>query len=135
MQERHGLVSSCAFPTGAWPTTEPWALTGNRTSDPLVLRLSFNPLSHTSQGQLSLYFPIFHLSTYLPIYLSIHLCIYLSVCLATYLSVSVYPSFMGRLRMAQGLLREHNRENPETEETGGEKGLGLKVLLHWSLVL
>ena len=35
---------------GTWPTTQACALTGNRTSDPLVLRLMLNPLSHTRQG-------------------------------------------------------------------------------------
>ena len=29
-----------------WPTTQACALTGNQTSDPLVPRLAFNPLSH-----------------------------------------------------------------------------------------
>ena len=36
---------------GTWPTTKACALTGNRTSNPLVHRLLLNPLSHTSQGQ------------------------------------------------------------------------------------
>ena len=35
---------------GTWPATEACALTGNRTSDPLVHRPVLNPLSHTSQG-------------------------------------------------------------------------------------
>ena len=35
---------------GTWPTTKACALTGNRTSDPLVHRPALNPLSHTSQG-------------------------------------------------------------------------------------
>ena len=35
---------------GTWPATQTCALTGNRTSNPLVLRLALNPLSHTSQG-------------------------------------------------------------------------------------
>ena len=35
---------------GTWPTTQAYALTGDRTSDPLVRRLVLNPLSHTSQG-------------------------------------------------------------------------------------
>ena len=35
---------------GTRPTTQACALTGNQTSDPLVHRLSLNPLSHTSQG-------------------------------------------------------------------------------------
>ena len=33
-----------------WPTTQACALTGNRTSDPMVHRPALNPLSHTSQG-------------------------------------------------------------------------------------
>ena len=33
-----------------WPATQACALTGNRTSVPLVHRLMLNPLSHTSQG-------------------------------------------------------------------------------------
>ena len=38
-------------PLGAWPTwPQAYALTGNRTSDSLVCRLTLNPLSHTSQG-------------------------------------------------------------------------------------
>ena len=36
---------------GAWPATQACALPGNRSSDPLVLRLILNPLSHTSQGR------------------------------------------------------------------------------------
>ena len=35
---------------GTWPATEACALTGNRSSDPLVHRPVLNPLSHTSQG-------------------------------------------------------------------------------------
>ena len=35
---------------GTWPAIQACALTGNRTSDPSVLRLALNPLSHTSQG-------------------------------------------------------------------------------------
>ena len=35
---------------GTWPVTQACALTGNRTSDPLICRLALNPLSHTSQG-------------------------------------------------------------------------------------
>ena len=30
---------------GTWPTTQAYALTGNRTSDPLVRRLALNPLT------------------------------------------------------------------------------------------
>ena len=33
-----------------WPTTQAYALTGNRTCDPLVHRPALNPLNHTSQG-------------------------------------------------------------------------------------
>ena len=33
------------------PATQAWALTGNRTGDPLARSLVLNPLSHTSQGQ------------------------------------------------------------------------------------
>ena len=35
---------------GTCPATQACALSGNQTSDPLVCRLAFNPLSHTSQG-------------------------------------------------------------------------------------
>ena len=35
---------------GTWPVTQACALTGNRTSDPLVCRPALGPLSHTSQG-------------------------------------------------------------------------------------
>ena len=38
---------------GTWPATQACVLTGNRTGDPLVLRLALNPLSHTSQGLVS----------------------------------------------------------------------------------
>ena len=37
-------------PLGTWPATQACALTGNQTSDLLVLRPVLNPLSHTSQG-------------------------------------------------------------------------------------
>ena len=40
---------------GTWPATQACALTGNRTSDPLVHRPALNPLSHTSQGRTSLF--------------------------------------------------------------------------------
>ena len=36
---------------GSWPAVQPCALTGNRTSDPLVYRPALNPLSCTSQGR------------------------------------------------------------------------------------
>ena len=35
---------------GTWPATQACALTRNRTGDPLVGTLAFNPLSHTSHG-------------------------------------------------------------------------------------
>ena len=41
---------------GTWPATQACALTGNRTNDPLVLRLALNPLNHTSQGCLLYFF-------------------------------------------------------------------------------
>ena len=34
---------------GTWPATQECALSGNPTSDTLVLRPALNPLSHTSQ--------------------------------------------------------------------------------------
>ena len=34
---------------GTWPATQACALTGNQTSDPLIHRPAFNPLSHISQ--------------------------------------------------------------------------------------
>ena len=37
---------------GTWSATQESALSGNRTSDPLVCRPVLNPLSHTSQGPL-----------------------------------------------------------------------------------
>ena len=36
---------------GTWPATQACALTRNRSDDPLVLRPTLNPLSHTSQGK------------------------------------------------------------------------------------
>ena len=41
---------------GTWPKTQACALTGNRTSNPLVHRPALNPLSHTSQGYNRYYF-------------------------------------------------------------------------------
>ena len=35
---------------GTWPATPACALTGNRTSDPLLCSAVLNLLSHTSQG-------------------------------------------------------------------------------------
>ena len=37
---------------GTWPATQARALTGNRTSHPLILRPVLNLLSYTSQGYL-----------------------------------------------------------------------------------
>ena len=47
------LLHSLHPPPGAWPATQASAPTGNQTSDPLVGRLVFNPLSHTSQGSIA----------------------------------------------------------------------------------
>ena len=41
---------------GTWPATQACALTGNRTSNTLVCRPALNPLSHTSQGLLILFY-------------------------------------------------------------------------------
>ena len=38
-------------PMRTWPATQAFALTGNLTGDPLVCRLVFSPLSHTSKGR------------------------------------------------------------------------------------
>ena len=43
---------------GTWPETQPCALTGNQTIDPLVHRLAPNPLSHISQGSVKIVFKI-----------------------------------------------------------------------------
>ena len=49
--EKHQcVVASQVPPTRDLPTTQACALTGNPTSNPLVRRLTLNPLSHTSQG-------------------------------------------------------------------------------------
>ena len=37
---------------GTWPTAQACVLTGNQSSDPLVLRSALSPLSHTSQGNI-----------------------------------------------------------------------------------
>ena len=44
------LPLTCSLP-GTWPAMQACALTGNRTSNPLVCRPLPYPLSHTSQGQ------------------------------------------------------------------------------------
>ena len=41
---------------GTRPATQACALTGNRTSNPLVRRPMLNPLSHTCQGKVSFYY-------------------------------------------------------------------------------
>ena len=38
---------------GTWPAPQACALTGNQTSNPLVLRLVLNPLSRTSRDKIS----------------------------------------------------------------------------------
>ena len=48
-RRRERSVCGC-LSLGTWPATQARALTGNRTSDPLIRRLVLNPLSHTSQG-------------------------------------------------------------------------------------
>ena len=40
---------------GTWPATQECALTGNRTSNPLVCRPMLNPLSYISQGYLVIF--------------------------------------------------------------------------------
>ena len=50
MGEREGEKHQCVVashmpPTGDLPKTQACALTGNRTGDPLVLRLALNPLN------------------------------------------------------------------------------------------
>ena len=53
-RERHQcLITSHTPPT--WPATQAHALSGNRTSDPLICRPALNPLSHTSQGCLLMF--------------------------------------------------------------------------------
>ena len=49
MQEIHDRLPLTHPQMGTWPATQACALTGNRTSGPLVCRLARNPLSHTSQ--------------------------------------------------------------------------------------
>ena len=64
---------------GTWPPTQACALTGNQTSDPSVLRLAHNPLSHTSQGNflcafLKLYFIAYAITVVLIFPLCPHPC-------------------------------------------------------------
>ena len=46
------------LPLGTWPATQTYALTGNRTGDPLVPRPAHNPLSHTIQGNICFYYKL-----------------------------------------------------------------------------
>ena len=41
-------------PLGTWPATQTCALTGNRTSYPLVCKRALNTLSHTNQSRIKL---------------------------------------------------------------------------------
>ena len=45
---------------GTWSAIQACALTGNRTSDPLIHRPTFNPLSHNSQGREALLSEFIH---------------------------------------------------------------------------
>ena len=47
---------------GTWPAIQACALTRNRTGDPLVRKLTLNPLSHTSRGRFPLVFFLIILS-------------------------------------------------------------------------
>ena len=51
-EEHQCVVASPTPPPGGltWPTTQKCALTGNRTSDPLVLRLALNPTEPHQPG-------------------------------------------------------------------------------------
>ena len=70
-ERRQYMAASCVPSTlGTWPTTQACGLTRNGTSDPLVHRLTLNPLSHTSQGTIYIYIYIF-----LYIYIYIFVCI------------------------------------------------------------
>ena len=86
---------------GAWPATQACALTGNRTSNPLVWRLALNPLSHTSQGSITdlwLECLIFLHSVYLLIRWNLCLSFYysFSICLMSFLSLySFFTSLFG----------------------------------------
>ena len=55
--EKHQCVVASHMPLlGTWPATQPCALTGNGTDDPLVPRPVLSPLSHTSQGHTMEYY-------------------------------------------------------------------------------
>ena len=53
-EEKHQCVVASHMPLLTWPETQACALTGNRTSEPLVSRLALSPLSYTSQGSIFL---------------------------------------------------------------------------------
>ena len=65
---------------GTWPTTQAWALTGNRTFNPLVRRPALSPLSHTSQGR-TYYFVnvLWILFIFLSVFLFVFLRFYLFI--------------------------------------------------------
>ena len=48
--EKHNQLPLACPQQETWASTQAYALTGNRTGDPLVHRMTPNPLSHTSQG-------------------------------------------------------------------------------------
>ena len=48
--EKHMWLPLMRPQLGIWPATQACALTGNKTSDPVVSRPMLNPLSYTSQG-------------------------------------------------------------------------------------
>ena len=55
--EKHQcVVASYTRPRGIWPTTQACALTGNWTGNPWVHRPALNPLSHTSQGKMFIFY-------------------------------------------------------------------------------
>ena len=59
-RKKGGETSMCgclshAPPLGTWPSTQACALTGNRTSNPLVHRPALSPLSYTCHGHYSLF--------------------------------------------------------------------------------
>ena len=84
--EKHQSVVASHVPLlGTWPTTQACALTGNRTCNPLVHRLAFNPLSHTSQGEFLIFegchspFVLTHLQTIFA--MTIPCCVITEECL------------------------------------------------------
>ena len=53
-RKRGRETSMCGCLSHGAPATQAYALTGNPTSDPLVLQPVLSPLSHTSQGPIRL---------------------------------------------------------------------------------